>query len=78
MIGGRNEGVGTQTISWTFSDIFAAALQAQTVVAQISGAPMREATAVLDHTFAAGFITRAEYRRDWSNQSFFLATLPAL
>ncbi len=34
---------------------------------------LKEVTAVLDHTFAGGFITRAEYRRDWSNQRFFLS-----
>ncbi len=34
---------------------------------------LKEATVILDHTFAAGFITRAEYRRDWSNQKFFLS-----
>lgn len=32
---------------------------------------LKEATAVLDHTFAPGFIARAEYRRDWSNQRYF-------
>ena len=32
---------------------------------------LKEATAVLDHTFAPGFLARAEYRRDWSNQRFF-------
>lgn len=34
---------------------------------------LKEATAVLDHTFAPGFLARAEYRRDWSNQRFFLS-----
>lgn len=34
---------------------------------------LKEATAVLDHTLAPGFIVRAEYRRDWSNQRFFLS-----
>ncbi len=34
---------------------------------------LKEATAVLDHTFAPGFLARAEYRRDWSNQLFFLS-----
>jgi len=34
---------------------------------------LKEATAVLDHTFASGFLARAEYRRDWSNQRFFLS-----
>ena len=32
---------------------------------------LKEVTAVLDHTFAPGFLARAEYRRDWSNQHFF-------
>jgi len=34
---------------------------------------LKEATAVLDHTFAPGFLARAEYRRDWSNKPFFLS-----
>jgi hypothetical protein len=34
---------------------------------------LKEATAVLDHTFATGFIARPEHRRDWSNQRFFLS-----
>jgi hypothetical protein len=34
---------------------------------------LKEATLVLDHTFTPGFIARAEYRRDWSNQLFFLS-----
>lgn len=34
---------------------------------------LKEATAVLDHIFAPGFLARAEYRRDWSNQPFFLS-----
>lgn len=34
---------------------------------------LKEATLVVDHTFAPGFIARAEYRRDWSNQPFFLS-----
>ena len=34
---------------------------------------LKEATLVLDHNFAPGFIARAEYRRDWSNQRFFLS-----
>jgi hypothetical protein len=34
---------------------------------------LKEATVVLDHSFAPGFIGRAEYRRDWSNQRFFLS-----
>ena len=34
---------------------------------------LKEATAVVDHTFASGFLARAEYRRDWSNQRFFLS-----
>lgn len=34
---------------------------------------LKESTVVLDHTFAPGFISRAEYRRDWSNQRFFLS-----
>ena len=34
---------------------------------------LKEGTLVLDHTFAPGFIAKAEYRRDWSNQRFFLS-----
>lgn len=34
---------------------------------------LKEATFVLNHTFASGFIAKAEYRRDWSNQRFFLS-----
>ena len=37
---------------------------------------LKEATLVLDHTFAPGFLARAEYRRDWSNQRFFLSDTP--
>ena len=32
---------------------------------------LKETTFVVDHTFAPGFLARAEYRRDWSNQRFF-------
>jgi hypothetical protein len=39
---------------------------------------LKEATVVLDHTFAPGFIARAEYRRDWSNQRFFLSDTAGL
>jgi len=34
---------------------------------------LKEATVVLDHTFANGFLTRAEYRRDWSNRQYFFS-----
>lgn len=34
---------------------------------------LKEATVSLDHTFAPGFLARAEYRRDWSNQRYFLS-----
>ncbi len=37
---------------------------------------LKEATFSLDHTFAPGFLARAEYRRDWSNQRFFLSDTP--
>ncbi len=33
---------------------------------------LKEGTVVLNHTFAPGFLARAEYRRDFSNQRFFL------
>ncbi len=33
---------------------------------------LKEATFIVDHVLAPGFLTRAEYRRDWSNQHFFL------
>ncbi len=34
---------------------------------------LKEGTLVLNHSFAVGFQTRFEYRRDWSNQRFFLS-----
>lgn len=34
---------------------------------------LKEGTVVLDHLFAPGFLAKAEYRRDWSNQIFFLS-----
>lgn len=34
---------------------------------------LKEGTLVLDHAFAPGFLAKAEYRRDWSNQRFFLS-----
>ncbi len=34
---------------------------------------LKEGSFVLDHTFAPGFVAKAEYRRDWSNQLFFLS-----
>jgi hypothetical protein len=34
---------------------------------------LKEGTFILDHAFAPGFLARAEYRRDWSNQRFFLS-----
>ncbi len=34
---------------------------------------LKEGTVVLDHAFAPGFLVKAEYRRDWSNQLFFLS-----
>lgn len=37
---------------------------------------LKEATFVVDHTFAGGFTAKAEYRRDWSNQRFFLSDTP--
>ena len=37
---------------------------------------LKEGTVVLDHTFAPGFLVKAEYRRDWSNQQFFLSDTP--
>lgn len=33
---------------------------------------LKEATFVVDHSFASGFLVKAEYRKDWSNQQFFL------
>lgn len=38
---------------------------------------LKEGTLVLDHTFAPGFLVKAEYRRDWSNQRFFYTDTPA-
>ena len=37
---------------------------------------LKEGTVVLDHTFAPGFLAKAEFRRDWSNQQFFLSDTP--
>lgn len=37
---------------------------------------LKEGTVVLDHTFAPGFLAKAEFRRDWSNQRFFLSDTP--
>ncbi len=37
---------------------------------------LKEGTVILDHTFAPGFLARAEYRRDWANQQFFLSDTP--
>ncbi|WP_419806740.1 outer membrane beta-barrel protein [Terriglobus sp.] len=37
---------------------------------------LKEGTISLDHTFAPGFLARAEYRRDFSNQRFFLTDTP--
>lgn len=34
---------------------------------------LKEGTVVLDHAFAPGLLAKAEYRRDWSNQRFFLS-----
>lgn len=33
---------------------------------------LKEATLVADRSFAPGFLVKAEYRKDWSNQRFFL------
>ena len=37
---------------------------------------LKEVTFVADHLFAPGFLARAEYRRDFSNQRFFLTDTP--
>lgn len=37
---------------------------------------LKEVTVVADHLFAPGFLGRAEYRRDFSNQRFFLTDTP--
>jgi hypothetical protein len=37
---------------------------------------LKEVTLVADHTFPPGFLARAEYRRDFSNQRFFLTDTP--
>ncbi len=37
---------------------------------------LKEGTLVLGHTIAYGFLARAEVRRDWSNQQFFLSDTP--
>jgi hypothetical protein len=37
---------------------------------------LKEGTMTLDHLFAPGFLARAEFRRDFSNQRFFLTDTP--
>ncbi len=37
---------------------------------------LKEITFVADHTFVPGFLARAEYRHDFSNQRFFLTDTP--
>jgi hypothetical protein len=39
---------------------------------------LKEVTLVVDHSFASGFLMRAEYRRDFSNQRYFLTDTPAM
>ncbi|HTV08102.1 MAG TPA: outer membrane beta-barrel protein [Candidatus Aquilonibacter sp.] len=39
---------------------------------------VKEGTLVLDHLFAPSFLARAEYRRDFSNQRFFLTDTPGV
>ncbi len=39
---------------------------------------LKEFTVIADHTFAAGFLARAEYRHDFSNQRFFLTDTTGL
>lgn len=37
---------------------------------------LHEITATAEYTFADGFLMRAEFRRDWSNQRFFTGPVP--
>jgi len=37
---------------------------------------LKETTATAEYKFAEGFLARAEWRRDFSNQPFFLTALP--
>jgi hypothetical protein len=39
---------------------------------------LKELTLIADHSFAPGFLARAEYRRDFSNQQFFLTDQPGV
>ena len=39
---------------------------------------LKETTFTLEHTFDPGFVARAEYRRDFSNQRFFLTDRPTV
>ncbi|HEY9138306.1 MAG TPA: outer membrane beta-barrel protein [Terriglobus sp.] len=39
---------------------------------------LKEFTLVADHVFTPGFLARAEYRRDFSNQKFFLSGQPGV
>ena len=37
---------------------------------------LQEITVTFEHQFSAGFLARAEYRRDWSNRQFFTTSNP--
>ena len=37
---------------------------------------LQEITATLEYKFADGFLVRGEFRRDWSNESFFTGAEP--
>ena len=39
---------------------------------------LQEATATLEYKFADGFLLRGEFRRDWSNESFFTTDQPGV
>lgn len=39
---------------------------------------LKETTVTVEHVFDPGFVARAEYRRDFSNQRFFLTDRPAV
>jgi hypothetical protein len=39
---------------------------------------LKEFTGTYDYKFGEGFLTRFEYRRDWSNVPFFLTNKPGV
>lgn len=42
------------------------------------GQALKEVTGTAEYKFGDGFLARAEYRHDWSNQPFFLSSFPGV